>query len=42
LKDIIWGVIPFVGLMAFAVLLICFVPGIATWLPDVVFGVSGK
>jgi C4-dicarboxylate transporter DctM subunit len=42
LKDIIWGVIPFVALMAFAVLLICFVPGIATWLPDVVFGVSGK
>lgn len=42
LKDIIWGVIPFVVLMAFAVLLISFIPGIATWLPDLVFGVSGK
>jgi C4-dicarboxylate transporter, DctM subunit len=42
LSDIIWGVIPFVILMAFAVLLICFIPGIATWLPDLVFGVSGK
>jgi C4-dicarboxylate transporter, DctM subunit len=42
LKDIIWGVIPFVALMAFAVLLISLIPGIATWLPDLVFGVSGK
>jgi tripartite ATP-independent transporter DctM subunit len=42
LKDIIWGVIPFVGLMVLAVLLICFFPGIATWLPDLVFGVAGK
>jgi C4-dicarboxylate transporter DctM subunit len=37
LRDIIMGVIPFVALMAFAVLLICFVPSIATWLPDLVF-----
>ncbi|MCL4470817.1 MAG: TRAP transporter large permease [Sulfuricella sp.] len=42
LRDIIWGVIPFVGLMVLAVLLICLFPGIATWLPDAVFGVSGK
>ena len=42
LKDIIWGVIPFVGLMMLAVLLICFFPGIATGLPDMIFGVSGK
>lgn len=38
LKDIIWGVIPFVGLMVLAVLLICLFPGIATLLPDAVFG----
>jgi C4-dicarboxylate transporter, DctM subunit len=42
LKDIIWGVIPFVGLMILAVLVICFFPGIATWLPDLVFGAAGK
>ena len=42
LRDIIWGVIPFVGLMVLAVLLICLFPGIATGLPDAVFGVSGK
>lgn len=42
LKDIIWGVIPFVGLMMLAVLMICIAPGIATWLPDAVFGISGK
>ena len=29
----IWGVVPFVVLMMLAVLLLCFAPGIATWLP---------
>ncbi|MDM4766582.1 TRAP transporter large permease subunit [Pelomonas sp. SE-A7] len=38
LSQIIWGVLPFVGLMLFAVLLICAVPGIATWFPDVMMG----
>ena len=39
LKDIVWGVMPFVGLMAAAIVLMCFMPGIATWLPDAVLGV---
>ncbi len=34
LRDIIWGTLPFVALMAFAILLLCLVPGIALWLPD--------
>ena len=38
LRDVIWGVMPFVGLMFVAVFLICFFPGIATWLPDAVMG----
>jgi TRAP-type C4-dicarboxylate transport system permease large subunit len=38
LKDVVWGVMPFVALMFVAVFLICAVPGIATWLPDVVMG----
>jgi C4-dicarboxylate transporter, DctM subunit len=38
LKDIIWGVVPFVVLMVFAVVLICVVPGIATWLPNATMG----
>jgi len=38
LRDVIWGVMPFVGLMFVAVFLICFFPGIATWLPDIVMG----
>ena len=43
LADIIWGVLPFVVLMLFAVLLICVLPGIATALPDLVMGpVPGK
>jgi TRAP-type C4-dicarboxylate transport system permease large subunit len=39
LKDIIWGVMPFVLLMFFAVVILCFVPGIATWFPDWIMGV---
>ncbi len=42
LKDIIWGVIPFVGLMILAVLLICVFPQIATSFPDAVYGMSNK
>jgi C4-dicarboxylate transporter DctM subunit len=38
LSDVIWGTVPFVILMALAVLLLCFVPGISTWLPDLVMG----
>ncbi len=40
LKDIIWGVVPFVVLMLLAVVLICVFPGIATGLPDAVMGVA--
>jgi len=38
LSQIIWGVLPFVALMLFAVVLICVFPGIATALPNVVMG----
>ena len=38
LGQIIRGVLPFVGLMLGAVVLICLVPGIATLLPDLVMG----
>jgi tripartite ATP-independent transporter DctM subunit len=40
LKDLIWGVMPFVGLMMLAVLLMCLLPGIATGLPTLVMGVG--
>jgi len=39
LKDVIWGVMPFLGLMFVAILLMCLLPGIATGLPDLVMGV---
>ena len=39
LKDVIWGVFPFLGLMFLAILLMCVFPSIATWLPDVIMGV---
>jgi C4-dicarboxylate transporter, DctM subunit len=38
LRDVIWGVMPFVALMLFAVVLMCVFPEIATWLPDAVMG----
>jgi C4-dicarboxylate transporter DctM subunit len=40
LKDVIWGVMPFLGLMFVAVLLLCLLPGIATGLPNIVMGVK--
>lgn len=41
LREIIWGVLPFVGLMFAAVLLICAFPGLATALPAWVMAHSG-
>ena len=38
LRDIIWGVMPFVGLMLLSVLLICLFPSISTALPDAIMG----
>ncbi|CAN5875495.1 TRAP transporter large permease [soil metagenome] len=34
LSDVIWGVLPFVLLMMVAVVILCFAPDIAVWLPD--------
>jgi C4-dicarboxylate transporter DctM subunit len=42
LAAVMWGTLPFVGLMALAVLLLCFAPGIATGLPDLVMGVPAR
>jgi TRAP-type C4-dicarboxylate transport system permease large subunit len=38
LRDVIWGTLPFVLLMMAAVLVLCFVPGISTFLPSLVMG----
>ena len=38
LSDIIWGIVPFVVIMLLSVVVLCFVPGIATWFPDLVMG----
>ncbi|VVD85802.1 C4-dicarboxylate ABC transporter [Pandoraea iniqua] len=38
LRDIVWGVMPFVVLMIVAVALICLMPGLSLWLPDWVMG----
>jgi C4-dicarboxylate transporter, DctM subunit len=38
LKDIIWGVMPFLGLMFVAIFLICVAPEIAVWFPDQMMG----
>jgi TRAP-type C4-dicarboxylate transport system permease large subunit len=38
LRDIIWGVMPFVVLMLIAVILMSMFPAIATWFPNLVMG----
>ncbi|NLU44742.1 MAG: TRAP transporter large permease subunit, partial [Acholeplasmataceae bacterium] len=35
MTEIVRGAIPFALVMAFEILLLCFFPGIATWLPGV-------
>ncbi len=40
LKEVIWGVMPFLGLMFAAVFLLCLFPEIATGLPNMVMGVK--
>src|SRR5258708_17621529 len=40
LREVIFGVLPFVFLMAIAIVLICLAPGIATWFPNALMGVS--
>lgn len=42
LSDIIFGTIPFVLLMTVAVVVLCCVPDIAMWLPNLVYGIPGK
>jgi TRAP-type C4-dicarboxylate transport system permease large subunit len=42
LRDVIWGTLPFVLLMMFAVLVLSFVPEISTWLPDQIMGPDGS
>ncbi|MBW8903845.1 MAG: TRAP transporter large permease [Bradyrhizobium sp.] len=41
LNEVIWGTLPFVLLMMAAVVLLCVVPGISTYLPDLVMGPDG-
>jgi C4-dicarboxylate transporter, DctM subunit len=38
LRDVIWGVMPFLALMFLAIFVLCLVPSIATWFPDAVMG----
>ncbi len=38
LKTILKGSLPYVGCMVLAIIILCFFPGIATWLPDYVMG----
>ena len=42
LSEVIWGTLPFVLLMMLAVLILCFVPEISTWLPNQIMGPDGS
>ncbi len=37
-SQVLWGALPYVLVMALAIVIMCFVPSIATWLPDLVMG----
>jgi tripartite ATP-independent transporter DctM subunit len=38
LREILWGSLPYVLCMVLGIVILCFVPEIATWLPDIVMG----
>lgn len=38
LPEIMWGVLPYVLCMVVAIVILCFFPAIATWLPDLIMG----
>ena len=38
LRDVVWGVMPFVGLMMLGVVVLCIFPEIATWFADAIMG----
>jgi C4-dicarboxylate transporter DctM subunit len=38
LRDVVWGVMPFVALMMLAVVVLCVFPEIATWFADAIMG----
>jgi len=40
LSDVIWGVLPFVGLMLVAIILLCVFPGISVGLPNLLMGMK--
>ena len=40
LGKVIWGVLPFVGLMMLAVVILCVMPQISSWLPDLILGAA--
>ncbi|SON57905.1 Neu5Ac permease [Hartmannibacter diazotrophicus] len=39
-RDILWGALPYVLVMLLAIVILCLFPGIATWLPNHMMGVS--
>ena len=42
LRSVMWGTLPFVGLMLLAVVILCFAPSISTGLPDLAMGRPGR
>ncbi|HWW48501.1 MAG TPA: TRAP transporter large permease [Xanthobacteraceae bacterium] len=38
LTQVMWGTLPYVGCMMVAIVILCFFPEIATWLPDTLMG----
>ncbi|MDQ5985306.1 MAG: TRAP transporter large permease DctM [Syntrophus sp. SKADARSKE-3] len=42
LMEIIWGTLPFIFIMAIAVVILCYFPDIAVWFPDFCMGVASN
>jgi len=37
LRNIVWGTMPFIAIMVLGILLLCFFPDIALWLPNHIY-----
>ncbi|MCW5693896.1 MAG: TRAP transporter large permease [Pseudolabrys sp.] len=41
-KTVLWGSVPYVGMMVLCIVILCIFPEIATWLPDYLMGAVAK
>jgi TRAP-type C4-dicarboxylate transport system permease large subunit len=42
IQRVMWGVLPYVGCMMLAIVILCVLPDIATWLPNHMMGAAKR